>query len=342
MRRDMKSLLCATLLLGLVAPAGAQQAEPPKWALAIHGGAGVAPRDEMTPERRAAIEAVLHQALAAGEAVLRGGGDSVTAVEAAVRVMEDSPLFNAGRGAALDETGMARHDAAIMRGRDHAAGAVAGSIRIRNPISAARALMEEDGPVLLGGEGADRYAADKGLPLAPELYFQTEERRRALIEQRNRDTGATEEARLDDEARFGTVGAVAMDDRGDLAAATSTGGRTNKRLGRIGDSPLIGAGTYASNESCAVSATGHGEYFIRWTVARDVCALVEYRGMDIEAASKQIVIGKLKPLGGGGAVIALDSQARPAFAMNGRGMYRGFVSSAAPAGVAIYIDEALD
>lgn len=338
----VRALLCGTMLVGFALPAEAQEKpSPPKWALAIHGGAGVAPREEMVPERRAAIEDVLRKSLAAGQAVLSSGGDSVTAVEAAVRVMEDSPLFNAGRGAALDETGLARHDAAIMRGSDNAAGAIAGSTRIRNPISAARALMEENGPVLLGGDGADRYAADKGLSLAPELYFQTEERRRALIEQRSRDKSATEEARLSDEERFGTVGAVALDDQGNLAAATSTGGRTNKRLGRIGDSPLIGAGTYASNASCAVSATGHGEYFIRWTVARDICALVEYRSLPIKAAAEEIIVGKLKPIGGSGAVIALDAQGNPAFAMNGIGMYRGFVTSTSAAGVSIYADEPL-
>jgi len=334
------ALSAATLIAGtmLPAPSHAQQRD---WALAIHGGAGVAAEGSLSTESRGEIEAVLHRSLAAGEAVLRGGGDSVAAVDAAVRVMEDSPLFNAGRGGAMDETGTVRHDAAIMRGRDHAAGGVAGSTRIRNPIGAARLLMEEGGPVLLAGDGADRYAADRGIDLADALYFQTEARRRALIEQRKRDSRGTDEAhRGDDGEWFGTVGAVAIDREGNLAAATSTGGRTNKVYGRVGDTPLIGAGTYASNQSCAVSATGHGEYFIRWTIARDICARVEHRGETIDAAARS-VIDALGRAGGDGAAIAIDTRGDIAFAMNGRGMYRGSVTARQPARVAVYRDEAM-
>lgn len=334
-----KTVLAAAATAAIAFAPGSAFAKA-KWAIAIHGGAGVIDKSDMTPELAAQYRAALKKALQAGETVLRRGGDSVSAVEAAVNVMEDSPLFNAGRGAALDETGMARHDSAIMRGADHAAGAIAGSTRIRNPISAARAVMEKTEVVMLAGEGADWFAAQSGLTLADPLYFQTDARRAALMQVRAKQAKGVHTSQLSNPQRFGTVGAVALDSKGNLAAGTSTGGLTNKKFGRIGDSPLIGSGTYASNTSCAVSGTGHGEAFIRWTAARDVCALVEYKGLTIAQAGEQ-VIQHLKTVDGGGGLIALDPDGTPEFGMNGTGMYRGFASDTVPGGVAIYVGDKL-
>ena len=276
----------------------------------------------------------------AGGQVLDAGGSGVAAVEAALRVLEDSPIFNAGRGAALDSTGMARHDASIMRGSDRDAGAIAGSSRIRNPISAARALMERTDEVLLDGEGADWFAAEQGLDLAEPLYFQTPARRQALLDRRA--AKADPLAAGVSGTRFGTVGAVVLDGNGDLSAGTSTGGRTNKRFGRIGDSPIIGAGTYAANESCAVSATGHGEFFMRWTVARDICARVELAGERLGDAAHHVVVDTLGALGGGGAVIALSPEGEVVFSMNENGMYRGAMSSAREPVTGIWREDALE
>ena len=226
-----------------------------------------------------------------------------------------------------------------MRGDDQDAGAVAGSSRIRNPITAARAVMEQTENVLVHGDGADWFAAEQGLALADPLYFQTAQRRESLMRKRQREPGTV--ASESEEWAFGTVGAVVLDRNGTLTAGTSTGGRTNKRYGRIGDSPIIGAGTYASNSSCAVSATGHGEFFIRWTVARDVCARMEFGGETLEQAASTVILDTLKPVGGSGAIIALDPTGKVVFSMNGRGMYRGVMSSETPARTAIYAQEAV-
>ncbi len=316
--------------------------ERPEWVLAIHGGAGVAERGALSPELEARYRATLIEALEAGAAVLAEGGDSVAAIEAAIIVMEDSVLFNAGRGAALDAHGQARHDASIMYGRDRDAGAVAGSSRIRNPITAARALMERTENVLLHGDGADRFAAEHGLALADPLWFETDARRAAVVDLRRRELDAAglgaDAPRVPDDA-FGTVGAVALDRNGDIAAATSTGGRTFKRYGRVGDSPIIGAGTFASNESCAVSATGHGEYFMRWTVARDICARMEFGGDSLEQAAQAVVLETLVEVGGSGAVIAINPDGEVVFAMNDLGMYRGLVSAGTEPRTGIYAGE---
>lgn len=308
----------------------------PAWAIAVHGGAGVRERAKMTAAREARYRADLKAALEAGGGVLAAGGEGPAAIEAALKVLEDSPLFNAGRGAALDNYGNARHDASIMRGDTLDAGAVAGSSRIRNPIAAARAVMERTDNVLLHGDGADWFAAQQGLALANPLYHQTEERRAALLKKQADSPGTVAEA---PGTAFGTVGAVVLDRSGTISAGTSTGGRTNKRYGRIGDSPVIGAGTYASNQSCAVSATGHGEYFMRYTVARDICARVEFGGESLQQAAEAVLIGILQPVGGRGAVIAIDARGKVVFSMNGNGMYRGVMSSSTPARTAIYAAE---
>ncbi len=324
-------------------PAGAVQVpdvgDAPDWVIAIHGGAGVRGREAMTAELEAAYRDALSDALIAGGRVLERGGDGPEAIEAALRVLEDSPLFNAGRGAALDETGAARHDASIMRGDTRDAGAIAGSSRIRNPIAAARAVMERTENVMLHGDGADWFAAQEDLALEGPLYFETDARRRSLLDKRAREPGVVAAAPLQAGWTFGTVGAVVRDRNGVISAGTSTGGRTNKRYGRVGDSPVIGAGTYASNASCAVSATGHGEYFMRWTVARDVCARMEFAGASLEEAARAVVVDTLGAVGGDGAVIAVEPGGTIVFAMNGNGMYRGVYSAQTPPRTGIYADE---
>ncbi len=313
--------------------------ESPDWIIAIHGGAGSTTRDDLSAEMEELLLADLTAALEAGAALLEAGASGPEAIEAALTILEDSPRFNAGRGAALDEHGQARHDASIMQGNDLKAGGIAGSSRIKNPIAAARAVMEQTQNVMLHGEGADWFAAEAGLEMADPLYFVTESRREALIKQRARNPEAETVANPYDEATYGTVGAVVLDRDGNISAGTTTGGRTNKRYGRIGDTPIIGAGTYASNTSCAVSATGHGEYFMRWTVARDICARVEFAGESLEDASRQLLIEMLLPEGGTGGTIALDPAGNVVFVMTTANLKRGVMSSAMPAKVAIYSDE---
>lgn len=342
-------------LLSFASPAAAQDA--PRWSFAIHGGAGVIERDSLTPEQDAAYRAALHRALEAGSAVLAGGGSALDAVQAAIELMEDDPLFNAGRGAVFTAAGRNELDAAIMSGADRTAGAVAGLTTTRHPIAAARAVMEQSPHVMLIGEGADSFAASVGLEQVDPAFFFTERRWQGLedeLERRNlpipeRPAGApappapgasAEIAPPLNERKFGTVGAVALDSQGRLAAGTSTGGMTAKRWGRVGDVPVIGAGTYASNrEGCAVSATGDGEFYIRASVARDICARIADGSTPQTAA--QAEVDDALSLGGFGGVIVMDLQGRPSFAMTSSGMYRGAVSGGAPAGVAIYGDEDL-
>jgi beta-aspartyl-peptidase (threonine type) len=337
----------------LSAPAAAQDA--PRWSFAIHGGAGVIERDSLTPEQDAAYRAALQRALQAGQAVLAGGGSALDAVQAAIELMEDDPLFNAGRGAVFTAAGRNELDAAVMDGSDLTAGAVAGLTTTRHPIAAARAVMERSPHVMLIGEGADTFAASVGLEQVDPAYFFTERRWRGLetaLRAQNlpipeRPAGAPGPMAETDlpapplnERKFGTVGAVALDSQGRLAAGTSTGGMTAKRWGRVGDVPVIGAGTYASNaEGCAVSATGDGEFYIRASVARDICARIA-AGATTPAAARAEVDDALS-LGGSGGVIVMDLQGRPSFAMTSSGMYRGAVADGGTAGVAIYGDEAL-
>ncbi len=312
------------------AAAPGAQAKPAGWQLAIHGGAGVIVREQMTPEKEAAYRAALDRALDAGALILSTGGSSLDAVEAAVKVMEDDPLFNAGHGSVFTDYGGHELDASIMDGRDRRAGAVAGVTVVRNPVEAARAVMERSGHVLFAGPGADAFAQQAGLALVPNTYFDTEARRQALervLDERSR-------AAAD---RHGTVGAVAMDMHGNLAAATTTGGMTAKPAGRVGDSPIIGAGTYAWNGVCAVSATGHGEYFIRIGVAKSICDRVALKGEDIVTAA-ETVLAEVAALGGDGGVILIGPDGKPGFAMNSPGMYRG-TANASGRTLAIYRDE---
>lgn len=317
--------------------AGAAEQGSRPFAIAIHGGAGTIERAEMTPEREAQYRAALEKALDAGYVVLEGGGSSLDAVVAAVRLLEDEPLFNAGRGAVLNAEGAAELDASIMDGRTLAAGAVAAVRHVRNPVELARLVMEQSPHVMLSGAGAEEFALERGLQLVPNEYFRTELRRGQLERARRearRTAGATAPAAS--RAAFGTVGAVALDASGHLAAATSTGGMTNKRFGRVGDSPIIGAGTYANDTSCAVSSTGHGEFFIRAVVAHDICALLEYRGLPLGEAVKEVIHGKLRRLGGEGGVIAIDARGNLVMDFNTAGMYRAARTSAGAREVGIF------
>lgn len=312
----------ALLGLALLAPVLGEGAERRVLAIAIHGGAGTITAEQLGADDGAAYRAGLAEALDAGYAVLESGGSSLDAVTAAVRLLEDNPLFNAGRGAVLTHDGQAELDAAIMDGRHRRAGAVAGLRHVKNPIDLARRVMERSPHVLLHGSGAEEFALEQGFSLVPNAHFRTPARQRQLeriLQGRSRAA--------DELTAMGTVGAVAVDREGNVAAATSTGGMANKRWGRIGDSPLIGAGTYASNASCAVSATGHGEYFIRAVVAHDVCARVEYRGLGLERAVREVIHGTLKDLGGEGGLIAVDPRGNVVMDFNNGGMFRAMRDS---------------
>ena len=311
----------------------AQDAGRETWALAIHGGAGVIERGSLSPDQERAYRTALSAALDAGSAVLRRGGSSLDAVEATIRVLEDDPLFNAGRGAVFTADGRNELDASIMDGSTRKAGAVAGVTRTRNPISLARAVMEKSRHVMLARDGADQFSVEQGLEQVDPFYFRTERRWQELLDWQRDNTAA-----LDPTHSRGTVGAVAFDTSGHLAAGTSTGGTTGKRWGRIGDSPVIGAGTYAADGNCAVSATGSGEFFIRASAARQVCDRIAWQRTSAQAAA-DATIADIGSIGGDGGLIVMDGSGHIAFAMNARGMYRGWISSSAPAGTAIYSDE---
>ena|SRR6266849_892008 len=298
----------------------------PQFLLVVHGGAGTIRRTAMTPAQDSAYRAKLTQAIRAGYDVLRGGGTSLDAVIATITVLEESPLFNAGRGAVFTNAGTNELDAAIMDGASLRAGAVAGVKHIKHPIALARLVMERSAHVLLAGEGAEAFAKEQGMALVPQSYFFTQRRWDEL----KRAKAAAKE--------HGTVGAVALDQAGRLAAGTSTGGLTNKRWGRIGDSPILGAGTYAS-ASCAVSGTGVGEYFMRNVVAYDICARVLYKGETLAAAADSVILGKLVAQGGEGGVIALDRDGHFVMTFNSEGMYRGHVGPDGEIVVRIYRDE---
>ncbi len=304
------------------------------WTLVIHGGAGVIERGDLTPAKEAAYRASLTTALEAGRKVLAGGGASLEAVEASIRVLEDDPLFNAGRGAVFTADGRNELDASIMDGATRKAGAVAGVTRTRNPITLARTVMEKSPHVMLARDGADQFSVEQGLPQVSPDYFRTELRWQQLLDWR-RDNAKL----LDPTHSRGTVGAVAIDVNGHVAAGTSTGGMTGKRWGRIGDSPVIGAGTYAADGNCAVSATGSGEYFIRSSAARQLCDRIAWKGENVQTAAAA-TIANIGDIGGDGGVIAIDGEGHIAFAMNTSGMYRGWVTSVVPAATAIYSDEA--
>lgn len=297
-----------------------------EWAIVIHGGAGVMTREKMSPEMDKEYRAALTEAMNTGRKILEGGGTALEAVEKTINDMEDNPLFNAGKGAVFTHDGKNELDAAIMDGSNLAAGSVAGVTDIKNPITAARYVMTRSEHVMLTGAGASQFAKEQGLEIVPPTYFYTEKRFNELQEILKRE-------------KNGTVGCCALDKSGNLAAGTSTGGMSNKRYNRVGDAPIIGAGTYANNATCAVSATGHGEFFIRWTVAHDISALMEYKGLTLKEASELVVNDKLLKAGGSGGVICVDKSGNVSMPFNSEGMFRGFATSDGKEGVFIYKDE---
>jgi L-asparaginase / beta-aspartyl-peptidase len=326
----------------------------PAWSIAIHGGAGVIERKDLTPEQDRAYRAALGEAIEIGAGILRSGGDGIDAIEATAKYLEDNPLFNAGRGAAIDASGKVTLDAAIMIGPGLKAGAVAGMTTTRHPISAARAVMEKTRHVMLAGDGADQFAREQNLEQVPNSFFITAKRWQ-LLEEVLRDSnlpipprpaGLTNDpapqlrpsAALSSEARFGTIGVVVRDTKGVIAAGTSTGGLTGKRWGRVGDVPVLGAGTYAT-PSCAVSGTGTGEYFIRLGVARTICDRAKQGNLNLQAAADSVMGGDLTQLGGDGGVIVVNDKGELVASMNTSGMYRARMSANTPVKVAIYADE---
>ncbi len=309
----------------------------PHWALVIHGGAGVMVRAEMAPEKDAAFRAALTHALDAGATVLAKDGSALDAVEATIRVLEGDPLFNAGKGAVFTFEGRNELDAAIMDGTDRRAGSVAGVTRTKNPISLARAVMEQSPHVMLARDGADVFSVEHGLDQVDPGYFRTEERWQQL--QAMKAAAAKGEQVFDRNLKYGTVGAVARDTGGHVAAGTSTGGLTGKRWGRIGDSPIIGSGTYADDRAGAVSATGSGEYFMREAVAHEICARVRLKGEGVQQAADAVIQDELKAMGGDGGVIVIGTDGTMGWSFNTPGMYRGQVSSGSQPMVAIYGDE---
>ena len=353
--------LAAVLTMTMAGEAAAKA----KWALVVHGGAGVIERKDLSAEQDRAYREAMAKVANVGADVLKKGGSALDAIEAAIRILEDDPLFNAGRGAVFTAEGRNELDSSIMDGKTLKAGAVAGVTTTRHPISLARAVMEKSPHVMLIGEGAERFAKTQNLEQVDNSYFFTERRWQALerelrklnlpvpprpkgapqapsaaVDQRaelQHDEGRERLAQL--EKKFGTVGVVALDGSGNVAAGTSTGGTTGKRWGRVGDAPIIGAGTYASNKSCAVSATGTGEYFIRLTVAREICALVEHKGLSLQAAADRVIQKDLTALGGDGGVIAVAPDGDMAWSFNTSGMYRARVADGEKLVVGIYKDD---
>ncbi len=331
-----------------------QTAAPHRWAIVLHGGAGVIDRKTMSPETEAAYRASLAEALRLGSAVLDRGGSALDAVETSIRYMEQAELYDAGKGAVFTADGKIELDAAIMDGATLKAGAVAAVERTKHPISLARAVMEKSPHVMLVGGGADKFAAEQGLEMVDPSYFFTERRWDALVQQLKKEgrpipsrpanappppAKPVSQIEPPDAHKYGTVGVVALDRQGNIAAGTSTGGIQAKLYGRVGDSPIIGAGTYASNASCAVSATGTGEYFIRLTVAREVCALVEYKNMPLQAAVDNVIHTQLQNLHGDGGVIALTPDGQLAWSFNTPGMYRARLAEGGQPQISIYADE---
>ena len=341
----MKGLLLRLCVLFVVA--GCQSGATPEpttmgseqsraaYAIVLHGGAGVIERDNMSAEYEASVREVLAQALETGESLLKDGAAAEEAVVAVIAFLEDQPEFNAGKGAVYTYDGYNELDASIMRGRDLQAGAVSGVRGIRNPITLAQAVMDHSDHVMLSGQGAEAFAKTRGIALADSAYFHTPRRYDSWQRARAKADAKPE---LSEDGKYGTVGCAALDRDGNLAAGTSTGGMTLKRFGRIGDSPVIGAGTYADNRTCALSATGHGEYFIRYAVAHDISARMLHGGKSLAEAADEVVNGELKRAGGDGGVVAVDRLGNVALPFNSAGMYRAFATPSAR-GVAIFGDE---
>jgi len=312
-----------------------------KYAIAIHGGAGTILKSTMTPEKEHAYKSALQDAINAGESILKQGGSSFDAVELAINAMENNPLFNAGKGAVFTNKGKNEMDASIMNGKNLMAGAVAGVTNIKNPISLARAVMEKSEHVFLAGAGAMEFAKKVNAKFENDDYFFVQLRYDQLQKAKETDTMVldhTEDKFENGEKKFGTVGAVAIDIHGNLAAGTSTGGMTNKKYGRVGDSSIIGAGTYANNNTCAISCTGHGELFIRSVVAYDISCLIEYKGLNLKQACDLVVMDKLVKIGGEGGLIALDNKGNIELPFNSEGMYRAKKSSDSDLFIGIYKD----
>lgn len=341
-----KLLLAITASSCLTLSNDALSVEAP-FAIAIHGGAGTIEKARFTPEQEQLYRDKLSEAVETGYKVLELGGESLDAVTAAIEVLEQSPYFNAGRGAVYTYEGSHELDASIMDGRNRQAGAVAGVKHIESPINLARLVMENSVHVMLSGQGAEEFAKEQGVTLIENNLFDTPHRYEALIKAKQKldKAKATSKAyqaahkALPNNYKMGTVGAVALDKNGNLAAGTSTGGMTAKRYGRVGDAPVIGAGTFAENESCAVSATGHGEYFIRYNVASDICARVKYQGKTIADAGNDVINGVLKPIGGTGGVIIIDTKGNISLPFNTSGMYRASKSNTQATYVGIFNDE---
>lgn len=348
----MKKLV-ALISLFFIEKAISQQTEAPKnkFVLVVHGGAGTILKGQMSAERERAYTESLKEALEKGSAILKKGGSAMDAVEASVRILEDNALFNAGKGAVFTNNGKNELDASIMNGRTLEAGAVAGVTTIKNPVSAARAVMEKSPHVMMTGNGAEQFAGEQGLEIVDPSYFYTEERWKSLqkakredsIQKLKNDSTKTDHAfseflysPLPVGGKYGTVGAVALDQHGNLAAATSTGGMTNKKFGRVGDSPIIGAGTYANNKTVAVSGTGWGEYFIRLVMAKTVSDMMEFGKMKLDAAADEMIMKRLPDLGGDGGLIAVDKDGNIAMPFCSEGMYRGYIKEAGTAVVKIY------
>ncbi|MBJ6367381.1 isoaspartyl peptidase/L-asparaginase family protein [Snuella sedimenti] len=317
--------------------------QSPKFAIVIHGGAGTILKENMSSETEQEYKEKLEEAIRVGHDILKNGGSSLDAVTKSISVLENSPLFNAGKGAVFTNSGTNEHDASIMDGNTLNAGASAGTTTVKNPINLARSVMDKSPHVMLSGKGAEDFAKKQRLEIVDPSYFYTQPRYESL--QRIKESEKTE---LDHDnktafydpsirdSKFGTVGCVALDQSGNLAAGTSTGGMTNKRWGRIGDSPIIGAGTYANNNTCAVSSTGWGEYFIRAVVAHDISALMEYKGLSLEAAAKEVIQKKLPKLGGNGGIIAVDKNGNMVMEFNTAGMFRATMNSLGEVFVGMY------
>ncbi len=317
--------------------------QQPTFGLVIHGGAGTILRKNMTPEKEAAYKEVLEQAVRVGHEILKNGGSSLDAVEKTINVLEDSPLFNAGKGAVFTNEGKNELDASIMDGKTLNAGAIAGVTTVKNPINLARAVMEKSEHVMFAREGAEFFAKQQGIELVDPSYFYTESRMKSLeralerekIELDHDDQSSFYDPDIKD-SKFGTVGCAALDTNGNLAAGTSTGGMTNKRWGRVGDAPIIGAGTYANNATCAVSSTGWGEYFMRGIVAYDIAAMMDYKEISLQEAAAEVIQKKLTDLGGTGGIIAIDHQGNVAMEFNTAGMYRASMNAAGELTIGIY------
>ena len=338
-------LLVLLFVLPLTSFGQLRSPQNPRLGFILHGGAGVISKGSLTPQKEAEYRKKLEEAVLAGYKALQAGKSSLDAIEIAIRILEDSPLFNAGKGAVFTADGKNELDASIMEGKGMNAGAVAGLRRVKNPISLARKVMENSPHVMMIGDGAEKFAKEQKIELVPATYFWTKHRWDALqniIKEEAEKAKGKKVSEFRNPAsqneRYGTVGAVALDKNSDLAAGTSTGGMTYKKYGRVGDAPIIGAGTYANNQTCGVSATGWGEYFIRLSVARDISAMVEYRGVSIQEAVDTVIQKKLQNLGGDGGVVALDKNGNIGISFNSEGMYRAYIDENGKPVVQIYKD----